>query len=237
MEKALLTRFSQNGAVDDDFFGFYTTNVLQLPLLLKGYVAAVFQGQGREAVFKITKSELAGSCRHRRAFDLIKGLSTRTHLQREDFTPLVDAVIAQFEDCAMLREEGSEAFRKRYQSTVVETIFFALDFNDDGKIEFGDFLKEEFLGHLERLNEKLTEFNYFNYDAFYVLCRIFDDLNTDGEEHLTRSTFERFNNHALSTAVVERIFNDAPRKLSARGKMSFEDFVRFGLCEEEKGAP
>ena len=46
----------------------------------------------------------------------------------------------------------------------------------------------------------------------------------------------KYGNYALSYRLIERLFEEAPRKLRSgvRGKMNYEDFVWFILSEEDK---
>jgi serine/threonine-protein phosphatase 2A regulatory subunit B'' len=77
---------------------------------------------------------------------------------------------------------------------------------------------------------------YFSYEHFYVLYCRFWELDTDHDFLIDKEDFSRYEGHALSRKAVDRIFLEVPRKFKAEpaGKMGYEDFVYFMLCEEDK---
>jgi serine/threonine-protein phosphatase 2A regulatory subunit B'' len=85
---------------------------------------------------------------------------------------------------------------------------------------------------------------YFSYEHFYVLyCRFFE-LDIDKDLKLTREDLLKFGNHCLSEAIVDRIFQVAPRASSVVARqlgntrssntISYPDFIYFFLSEEDK---
>lgn len=130
-------------------------------------------------------------------------------------------------------------FQERYADTVVMRIFFSLDFNDDGKITYRDFKNSDLMEVLFQV-EKEDDINkirrYFSYEHFYVLYCRFWELDTDHDFVIDKEDFSRYEGHALSRKAVDRIFQQVPRKFksTAADKMSYEDFVWFMLCEEDK---
>ena len=118
-------------------------------------------------------------------------------------------------------------------------IFYGLDTNDDGKITWRDFKNSDLTDVLFTLaNEKdINEVrDYFSYEHFYVLYCRFWELDTDHDFLIDKEDFSRYEGHALSRKAVDRIFDQIPRKFKSetKDKMSYEDFVWFMLCEEDK---
>ena len=118
-------------------------------------------------------------------------------------------------------------------------IFYKIDMNDDGRINFRDFkrsnLKETlFMVAGEEDINKVRE--YFSYEHFYVLYCRFWELDTDHDFLIDKEDFSRYEGHALSRKAVDRIFEQIPRKFKSgqKDKMGYEDFVWFMLSEEDK---
>ena len=77
---------------------------------------------------------------------------------------------------------------------------------------------------------------YFSYEHFYVLYCKFWELDSDHDFFLTKSDLLRHGGHALTHAIVDRIFDQAARPFESgdETKMSYEDFVYFFIAEEDK---
>lgn len=120
-------------------------------------------------------------------------------------------------------------------------IFFQLDKNDDGKISWRDW-KNSDLPQILDVVAKEEDINkvrqYFSYEHFYVLYCRFWELDADHDFIIDKEDFSRYEGHALSRKAVDRIFQQIPRKFkcTTAGKMSYEDFVYFMLCEEDKSS-
>ena len=118
-------------------------------------------------------------------------------------------------------------------------IFYSLDVNDDGKITYRDFKNSNLFEVLHTV-AKEDDINkirqYFSYEHFYVLYCRFWELDSDHDFIIDKEDFSRYEGHALSRKAVDRIFNQVPRKFKSEqpGKMGYEDFVYFMLCEEDK---
>lgn len=237
MEKTLLERLASGSHTDEEFVACFTEGVYGLPAPFRSFVGSTVAGLDKEGLLKLVRTELAVTTRERRAFDLLRGNSGKDFLTRAELRPFVENVVESYNECFHLRDPGTSAFRERYVLTVLESIFFVFDLNDDGRLEFEEFARLSFLSHVDAVFDKISEFNVFNYDGFYAVCCLFNDLTSENEDFLLRGDFEQFNNHALNPIVIDRIFSEAPRRFKSKGKMHFEDFVWFLLSEEEKSAP
>ena len=90
--------------------------------------------------------------------------------------------------------------------------------------------------HLEEYNESESKFNFFNYNYFYITCCVFNELDTDEDGFISAADLENYKDHNLPKFVVERIFEQKgfPFQSTKANHMSYEDFVWFLFCEEDK---
>jgi serine/threonine-protein phosphatase 2A regulatory subunit B'' len=72
---------------------------------------------------------------------------------------------------------------------------------------------------------------YFAYEHFYVLYCVFWELDLDHDFLVSKDEFSKYGGHALSKKVVDRIFDQAPRKFKVREKekMGYDDFICIPL--------
>ncbi|BFZ06109.1 hypothetical protein BsWGS_09147 [Bradybaena similaris] len=81
--------------------------------------------------------------------------------------------------------------------------------------------------------------DYFSYEHFYVIYCKFWELDKDHDLFIDREDLSRYNDHALSSRIIDRIFSGAvtrgPNFLE--GKMSYKEFVWFLLAEVDKKHP
>merc|ERR1712137_375123 len=75
-----------------------------------------------------------------------------------------------------------------------------------------------------------------SYEHFYVIYCTFWELDTDHDFLLDRDDLLKYDRHALSRRVVDQIFTQIPTKFTSPvpGKMGYEDFVRFLLCDQDR---
>jgi serine/threonine-protein phosphatase 2A regulatory subunit B'' len=64
----------------------------------------------------------------------------------------------------------------------------------------------------------------------------FWELDQDHDFMIDRDDLLRYGQHGLTYRIVDRIFQQAPRRFACQtpGKMGYEDFVYFILSEEDK---
>ena len=125
---------------------------------------------------------------------------------------------------------------------MIELLFFKADADTDGRLSLRDFSQSGFLENLEQLDERnqcSEQFNFFSYDYFYVICCIFNELDVDENGLIGRQEIEHYCRHSISVLTLDRLFAGAAMPLSGKGEqpqMTYEDFVRFILVEEDKGS-
>ena len=135
--------------------------------------------------------------------------------------------------------QATPEFQDRYADTVIMWIFFVLDDNDDGRITYRNLRNSNFVKTLFDVDDE-DDINkirdYFSYEHFYVLYCWFWELDQDHDFFIDQEDFTRYEGYALSRKTMEWIFEQVPRKFRSEkpGKMSYEDFVWFMLCEEDK---
>ena len=90
--------------------------------------------------------------------------------------------------------------------------------------------------NLEEYNEDDTKFNFFNYNYFYIICCIFNELDSDEDGYLTLVDLEGYKEHNTPRYVVERIFSQKGFKFTSdkENQMSYIDFIWYIMCEEDK---
>lgn len=174
----------------------------------------------------------------RKMFEVLRS-GEKQHLTHEDFKPLLTAVLNYHPGLEFLQE--TPEFQTRYSDTVIHRIFYSLNRSGSGRLSYrelkrGDLLEALYM--LEREEDINRALRYFSYEHFYVIYCKFWELDTDHDFHIDRNDLLRYNNCALTYKVVDRIFEQVPRKFKSQlpGKMAYEDFVWFILSEEDKSS-
>jgi serine/threonine-protein phosphatase 2A regulatory subunit B'' len=179
-----------------------------------------------------------------RFFHLVKPVAGHGHIVRTDFSPFIQALLREHPGLEFLSSHGE--FQEKYAVTVAARIFYYVDTHHTGRITSQQVrdsqLYEAFLQvDCEETISKTA--CYFSYEHFYVLCRRFWELDLDHDSRITRDDLLQYGGHALSSVIVNRIFDAAPRpsmyEASNHGVrnldfMTYEDFVYFMLSEEDK---
>lgn len=160
-------------------------------------------------------------------------------IEREDFSIFLTAILLTHPGLDFLRE--TQEFQDRYADTVISRIFFVYDRKDVGRI---------YLFSLRRYKPSVIETwkqladhddikmvrDYFSYEHFYVIYCTFWELDSDHDFLLDKDDLLKYDGHALSRRTVDRIFSEIPTKFTSAvpGKMGYEDFIRFLLCEQDR---
>eukprot|EP01017_Pseudomicrothorax_dubius_P007162 TRINITY_DN12175_c0_g2_i12.p1 TRINITY_DN12175_c0_g2~~TRINITY_DN12175_c0_g2_i12.p1 ORF type:complete len:417 (-),score=102.99 TRINITY_DN12175_c0_g2_i12:55-1305(-) len=190
----------------------------------------------KSSFLQFWRSEFAARNPRERTFWALKK-KTANEIDSDDFKPVMKILLTSHPGLEFLA--NTPEFQERYSETVVYRIFFAVDTNDDGRISQREFLNSNLfdaLMHVDREEDINKVRNYFSYEHFYVLYCKFWELDTDHDFLISKDDFSRYAGYTLSKKVLDRIFSQAPRKFRSKveGKMSYEDFVWYLLCEEDK---
>uniref|UniRef100_T1E474 Serine/threonine-protein phosphatase 2A regulatory subunit alpha-like protein n=1 Tax=Crotalus horridus TaxID=35024 RepID=T1E474_CROHD len=160
------------------------------------------------------------------------------YLEQEDFIPVLQDIVETHPGLTFLKD--APEFHSRYITTVIQRIFYIVNRSWSGKISLIEMRKSNFLQTLALLEEEedinqITD--YFSYEHFYVIYCKFWELDTDHDLYINQNDLARYNDQALSSRIIERIFTGAVLRGSQEQKenqMSYADFVWFLISEEDK---
>jgi len=160
-------------------------------------------------------------------------------IEREDFSIFLTAILLTHPGLDFLRE--TQEFQDRYADTVISRIFFVYDRKDVGRIylfslrRYKPSVIETWKQLAEHDDIKMVR-DYFSYEHFYVIYCTFWELDSDHDFLLDKDDLLKYDGHALSRRTVDRIFSEIPTKFTSAvpGKMGYEDFIRFLLCEQDR---
>lgn len=164
-----------------------------------------------------------------------------SYLEQEDFIPLLQDIVDTHPGLTFLKE--APEFHSRYITTVIQRIFYTVNRSWSGRITSTELRRSNFLQTLALLEEEddinqVTD--YFSYEHFYVIYCKFWELDTDHDLYIDQKDLVRYNDHASSNRIIERIFSGAVTRGNAvqrEGRMSYAEFVWFLISEEDKKNP
>uniref|UniRef100_A0A5S6R4C2 EF-hand domain-containing protein n=1 Tax=Trichuris muris TaxID=70415 RepID=A0A5S6R4C2_TRIMR len=165
---------------------------------------------------------------------------TADYLLPMDFTAVVQDIINDHPGLLCLRQ--ARAFYSTYLETVISRIYYNVSRNWSDRISVEELRRSNFLATLRRLGE-VDDINqvrdYFSYEHFYVIYCTFWRLDFDHDLFISKSDLSVYNNFALSSRIIDRIFSKAVNANLSEpdGKMAYPDFVWFILAEEDKEHP
>lgn len=180
-----------------------------------------------------------GRSANRRFFDLLLPSGART-LTGRDFLGLMQTIVSTHGGLSFLRE--TPEFQARYCESVVARIMYYTDRTWTGKLSFEHFRAGDVAGAFRELDGE-SDMNrlvrFFSYDHFYVLYCKFWELDRDHDLLLSRDDLARHDACALSSRILDRLFDDRVHRLrSGRpGMFGFEDFIHFLLSDVDKSTP
>jgi len=160
-------------------------------------------------------------------------------IEREDFTIFLTAILLTHPGLEFLRE--TQEFQDRYADTVISRIFFVYDRKGVGRIylmalrRYKPYVTDTWQQLAENDDIKMVR-EYFSYEQFYVIYCTFWELDSDHDFLLDKDDLLKYDGHALSRRTVDRIFSEIPTKFTTAvpGKMGYEDFIRFLLCDQDR---
>ena len=245
------TLFGAEGRLGRDSFAAVTREVVELPTMFSGPLfdkiaeqeGAAAAGEppgdgrvGREAFLSFYTARLALEDSAGRAFAVLQK-GDRAWLGHADLRPLLLELLRCHPGLDFLRE--APEFQDRYVETVVYRLFFGVARADPVRITLRELRRSDALEAFFAVDET-DDINrvlrYFSYEHFYVIYCRFWELDSDHDFLLDREDVLRYGGHALTYRCLDRVFAGAGRKLTSGvpGRMGYEDFVWFILCEEDK---
>uniref|UniRef100_A0A8C9V2A0 Protein phosphatase 2 regulatory subunit B''alpha n=1 Tax=Scleropages formosus TaxID=113540 RepID=A0A8C9V2A0_SCLFO len=164
-----------------------------------------------------------------------------SYLEQEDFIPLLQDIVDTHPGLTFLKD--APEFHSRYITTVIQRIFYTVNRSWTGRISMTELRRSNFLQTLALLEEEddinqITD--YFSYEHFYVIYCKFWELDTDHDLFIDAKDLARYNDHASSNRIIERLFSGAVTRgnsVQREGRMSYADFVWFLISEEDKKNP
>lgn len=162
-------------------------------------------------------------------------------LEQEDFIPLLQDIVDTHPGLTFLKD--APEFHSRYITTVIQRIYYGVNRSWTGRITMMELRRSNFLQTLALLEEEddinqITD--YFSYEHFYVIYCKFWELDTDHDLYIDLKDLSRYNDHASSNRIIERLFSGAVTRGNAvqrEGRMSYAEFVWFLISEEDKKNP
>ncbi|TKS86892.1 PP2A subunit B isoform PR72/PR130 [Collichthys lucidus] len=155
-----------------------------------------------------------------------------------------DAAIATIETAfTEFEEEKADIYEMGKIAKVIQRIFYVVNRSWTGRITTIELRRSNFLQTLALLEEEddinqITD--YFSYEHFYVIYCKFWELDTDHDLYIDPKDLARYNDHASSNRIIERLFSGAVTRGNAvqrEGRMSYAEFVWFLISEEDKKNP
>uniref|UniRef100_A0A8C2EEG3 Protein phosphatase 2, regulatory subunit B'', alpha n=1 Tax=Cyprinus carpio TaxID=7962 RepID=A0A8C2EEG3_CYPCA len=139
------------------------------------------------------------------------------YLEQEDFIPLLQDIVDTHSGLTFLKD--APEFHSRYITTVS-------NFINGSMTQAGDDINQ------------ITD--YFSYEHFYVIYCKFWELDADHDLFIDPKDLARYNDHASSSRIIERLFSGAVTRgnsVQREGRMSYAEFVWFLISEEDKKNP
>lgn len=190
----------------------------------------------QEELIEFWKREVEPFDRHQRFFRLVKQPNSK-YIKAKDFFPFVRELIDGHPGLEFL--ESTPEFQEKYARTVVARIMHRVNSSWTGEITSRELRRSDLL-HFFSIADDEEEINaineYFSYEHFYVIYCKFWELDSDHDFLLSKEDLFRHGGHSLTKLIVDRIFQQPYRSFTSgvKGKMGFEDFCFFILCEEDK---
>ncbi|KAK8818587.1 hypothetical protein WA538_003900, partial [Blastocystis sp. DL] len=144
-----------------------------------------------------------------------------------DTTPVLSKAFAEEED------------RKRYELTVMATIFFRVNLSDTHSISLNEFTHSNFYRVLCLLStiESVDSLPFaFSVKAYRVISSQFTALDRDGDERLSIDELRQYGDICLNELALRRVMEGSGRRKWCVEKdfMDYRDFVYLVIADENK---
>jgi Ca2+-binding EF-hand superfamily protein len=229
-------------------FGKITKDVFKIPVWLKDLLyRRIASASGASETQPITyanikkfyDSSFGRLTPNRRLFELIRQNPRSSYLSIDDLKFSIKFLVENHPGLEFLKQPE---FQECYCRTVAIRIMFGLEVRQSRKLMWPQFNRSDLpqlMRDLDDIQDINTVLSYFSYEHFYVLYCRFWELDTDRDQLVGYQELQGYSQGAIVPSVLQRVVQGAGRKLSSgvQGKLDFEDFVYFCLCEEDKNTP
>jgi serine/threonine-protein phosphatase 2A regulatory subunit B'' len=132
-----------------------------------------------------------------------------------------------------------KSFHNFYTCTAVRKFFFFLDPLRTGKIRIQDILACSFLDELLELRDQdlakdVQEANWFSAPSALRVYGVYLNLDQDHNGMLSKSELLKYGTGTLTTAFVDRVFQEC---LTYEGEMDYKTYLDFVLALENRKEP
>eukprot|EP00753_Platysulcus_tardus_P006509 PLAT14261.1.p1 GENE.PLAT14261.1~~PLAT14261.1.p1 ORF type:complete len:646 (+),score=297.02 PLAT14261.1:29-1966(+) len=171
-----------------------------------------------------------------RLFRLLKS-PERAYIFPNDLKPMMLEILALHPGLEFL--EATPEFQERYALTVITRIFYEVNSSWTGAISARELRRSDLLSAMHLLDEEddiNAVLRFFSYEHFYVIYCKFWELDNDHDFRISKEDLLRYDNHALTGKIVERVFeaSPCPFRVPDKDKMGYQAFSYFLLAEEDK---
>jgi serine/threonine-protein phosphatase 2A regulatory subunit B'' len=176
-----------------------------------------------------------------RIFRLIKKPGASC-IVKEDLNPILQELLLFHPGLEFLAQH--QDFQRKYAQAVITRIFYTVNVSRTGRISLRELRNSKLVDafmHADEESDINRVVDFFSYEHFYVLYCNFFELDKDQDHKLTIEELQKYGEHALSRAAMDRVFQVGTRAFSdghdgefMRSGLSFPDFIFFMMSEEDK---
>lgn len=167
-------------------------------------------------------------------FRILLGKQERNYLIQNDFSLYVTSLIQSHKSLKFL--ENETALISSYAKCIIARIFYTLDPEFRGRINFQHFANSNFCDCLIAVDtapDVSDVVDFFSYEHFYVLLTKFWELDIEEKGKIDIDTLSTYDENRISKDMCRRLIQQLPSHHS-EDEISFADFVYFVLAVEDK---
>lgn len=158
----------------------------------------------------------------------------RNYILHTDLVSYIAALLQTHKSLKFL--ENDTALLSSYTKCIIARIFYTLDFNFRGRIEYRNLANSNFCDCLIAVEnaEDISDItDFLSYEHFYVLFTKFWELDTEETGRIDLDTLATYDENRINKNIVKRLFNQLPSH-HLENEISFTDFVYFVMAVEDK---